>query len=205
MGRGGSRYGAGRPGWRRKCENMLSLDIRKLAREGCLTPGRVGGWHWSCDGEPAGNIGYRAEPDCVRLIYTWTPHGSEPIKFDYPVWLSRTPCHYGGTRPWFICPRCGDLRAVIYGIARDGRFGCRDCLRLGYASEAEDVIDRCWRAQRKVEAKLTGEGEKPKAMRQRTFDRLMAKWEVLEDRKDEAFVIGLASLARRLGMKPEDF
>jgi hypothetical protein len=39
-------------------------------------------------------------------------------------------------------------------------FGCRLCLRLAYASETESPIDRCWRQQRKIEAKLTEEGDR---------------------------------------------
>src|ERR1700726_2086714 len=145
MGTGGSRYGAGRPGWRRKCEHLLMLDVRRLARRGQLQPGAYGSWKWSCDDEPRGEIAIRGADDHIRLIYTWTPRGCDPQPFDYPVWIDRTPCRYGGSRPWFRCPRCQWRRAVIYGIASDGRFGCRRCMRLGYASEAEDTIGRLWR------------------------------------------------------------
>src|SRR5215469_2758284 len=41
MGTGGSRFGSGRPGWRRKCEHLLALDVRVLARRGRLTPRNV--------------------------------------------------------------------------------------------------------------------------------------------------------------------
>jgi hypothetical protein len=74
----------------------------------------------------------RAVADHVRLIYTRAPYGQEPQFFDYAVSIVRTACHYGGTRPWWLCPRCGDRRAVIYGSA-DSRFGCHGCMRLAFA------------------------------------------------------------------------
>lgn len=172
MGTGGSRYGAGRPGWRRKCEQLCGLDIRKLVQRGRLWPGSYFSWHWSCGDEPAGNISIRAANDNVRLIYTWTPYGSEPQSMDYPVWIERTPCRYGGSRPWFTCPRCHSRRAVLYGVASDGRFGCRRCMRLGYTSECEGILDRLHRKQRKLESRLVDDWQKPKGMRWITYDRI---------------------------------
>jgi hypothetical protein len=39
----GSGYGGGRPGWRRKCEHLLALDARVLARRGRLIAGMYEG------------------------------------------------------------------------------------------------------------------------------------------------------------------
>ena len=172
MGTGGSRYGAGRPGWRRKCEHLLALDVRVLARRGRLTPGMSYSWAWSRGGEPAGNVLVHTDTDHVRLIYTCTPYGSDPQACDYSVRIERTRCHFGGLRAWFRCPRCWSLRAVIYGVANDGKFGCRGCMRLGYASETESVVDRINRKLHKLQAKLGADGAKPNWMRWRTFDRI---------------------------------
>jgi hypothetical protein len=85
-------------------------------------------------------------------------------------------------------------------------FDCRYVRRnrLAYASEAESPIDRCWRQQRKIEAKLTEEGDRPKGMRMRTFERLCANWEAIENRKDELWLPGFFRLAERLGMSPDE-
>ena len=83
MGAGGSRYGAGRPGWRRKCEHLLSLDIGRLDRESSLRPGSYPAWRWSRDGEPCGTIGVHAAADHVRLTYRSTPSDGDPQPFDY--------------------------------------------------------------------------------------------------------------------------
>jgi hypothetical protein len=74
MGNGGSRYGAARPGWRRKCEHLLGLDIRVLSRRGQIPSeqhiSRYFSWHWTRGDEPAGSIYIQADHDQARLIYS---------------------------------------------------------------------------------------------------------------------------------------
>jgi hypothetical protein len=53
-------------------------------------------------------------------------------------------------------------------------------MRLGYASEADSRIDRINRKFRKLHAKLGEDGEKPKWMRWRTFDRICAQLEAAD-------------------------
>jgi hypothetical protein len=199
MGRGGSRYGAGRPGWRRKCEHSLPLDIRALHRRGRLVPGTSFSWSWTRDGEPYGNISLASRENSVQLWYMWTPSGREPQRMVYDVCIERTPCQYGGSRPWFRCPWCKRRCALLYGVSGDGYFGCRLCLRLAYASEAESPIDRCWRQQRKIEGKLTEEGDRPKRMHRRTFERLCQRWEAIEERKDELWLPGFFAACSAVG------
>ncbi len=67
-----------------------------------------------------------------------------------------------------------------------------------------DPVNRCWRAQSKLEAKLTDDGLPPKGMRNRTFERIQDKIDALEIRKDAHFLPGFYRLAQRLGMSPED-
>lgn len=198
--RGGNRYGAGRPGWRRKCEYSLPLDVRRLHRKQLLSPGTSFGWHWSRDGDRIGSIGVTAMETALRLSYTRTPSGSDPKRFEYDVSIERTPCRYGGSRPWFRCPWCKRRCALLYGLSGDGYFGCRLCLRLCYASEAESPIDRCWRQQRKIEDKVGSSLRRPKGMKRKTHQRLRDRWLDIEERKDELFTIGFASLVRRLGI-----
>jgi hypothetical protein len=54
------------------------------------------------------------------------------------VGIERTPCHVGGSRPWFICPAlgCGRRVAILYG---GGIFACRLCFQLAYASAREEA------------------------------------------------------------------
>jgi hypothetical protein len=209
MGRGGSRYGAGRPGWRRKCEMSLPIDIRRLHRKGLLRAGSAFGWHWSLDDEPRGNIGIAVADGGLRFSYSWTPGGAEPRNMGYTVRTDRSSCHFGGARSWFLCPRCTRRCAILYGLSRrDGYFGCRRCLRLGYSSEAESLIDRLWRKQRKLESKLNWiEGDvpdRPKGMRNRTFENILNRINAVEEAKDADFFEKIERLSQACGWNLED-
>lgn len=200
MSKGGFRFGAGRPGWRRKCEHLLHLDIRILARGGRLRPKTYWNWRWTLGGEPSGDITTVTTNDQVRFLYSVTPDGGTRQAMDYTAWIDRTPCRYGGSRPWFRCPRCGRRRAVLYGVASDGQFGCRGCLRLGYASEAEDALDRLYRRRRKLESRLDEDRRKPKWMRWRTYTKARTKLDHLEQRIDHAFCLKAMAILRLNGL-----
>jgi hypothetical protein len=189
MGTGGSRYGAGRPGWRRKCEQMKRLDIRDLSRRGRLSPGQHFSWSWKLGDEPCGSIGVESFTCYLELSYTWTTWNDDPRHLRYSIPIERTPCTYGGSRPWFRCSRCNRRCAVIYGVAtNDGRFGCRVCMRLAHSSEAESQMDRLWRKQSKIEARLLDGEIKPKGMRWRTYNQLIDRINQIEQQKDVHFL-----------------
>jgi hypothetical protein len=200
MGTGGSTYGAGRPGWRRKCEHLVSLDIRQLHRRRLLRPGSIFGWYWNRDGEPSGNVSVRIEHESLTLNYQWTPSGGESVGRSTTFRLSQTNCYFGGVRSWLTCKWCCRRCAILYGVSGDGYFACRRCLKLGYSSEAEDAMDRLWRKQRKLEAKMGHSGEKPKWMRMRTYERIWAQIGEIEERKDVVCMTGLMRLMRLSGM-----
>jgi hypothetical protein len=189
MGTGGSRYGAGRPGWRRKCEQSLPLDIRKLHRHGRLAPVQSFGWQWTRDDEPCGNITITTCEHRLELRYTWTPTRGSPQHKCYDVPLERARCRFGGWRIWFRCPWCNRRCAVLYGLSGDGYFACRLCLKLAYASEAEDKSGRLWRKQSKLEAKLREDGGRSKGMRARTYERYLARIDAVEEERDREFFL----------------
>ena len=56
------------------------------------------------------------------------------------VRLERTPCRFGGDRPWFCCPRCERRVALLY--LRGGAFRCRHCHGLAYASTRQGANRR---------------------------------------------------------------
>jgi hypothetical protein len=142
MSRGGSRCGAGRPGWKGKAEHRVSLDVRRLARGSFLAPGMAYSWQWSRDGEACASVAASTSRagDRLTLRYRWTPDGGEPANVECQIRLETTPCHYGGERTWFSCPRCGRRCAVAYFAG--ALFACRKCLNLAYASQSEDGLAR---------------------------------------------------------------
>ena len=105
-----------------------ALDVRRLQRDGLLTPGRSFGWNWTRDGETVASIQVRAETDRVILNYRHKSGGSDWQPMDYPVRLAWTDCTLGGRRAWLLCPArgCGRRVALLY-IGGSGIFACRHC------------------------------------------------------------------------------
>lgn len=130
-------------------EELLSVDVRELKREGRIVPGQE----------------KFTVTEGVVLSIAWTP------------------CNFGGSRPWFVCPgeKCGRRAAILY--LRGVRLLCRRCHDLAYQSQRESPLERARRRTEKARARLllgaeqqSGEaGEpvaKPKGMHHSTFVRL---------------------------------
>jgi hypothetical protein len=189
MGTGGTRYGAGRPGWRVKAEHCRSLDVRRFAKENML---QLGAWSWiwrdpDTQKETA-SISVYGGAD--RIVLSYSANG-ESIRTEVPI--TKTACGFGGARPWFQCPRCSRRVGKLY--LRGSRFACRTCQQLSYASQAEDACGRTWRKQNRLEAQLGPYWQRPKYMHQTTRTRLLAAiWECEERREDL-----LAGYLARLG------
>ena len=172
--------GRGRTGWRPVGEEMLRLDVRKLHREGWLRPGLAFTLSWSWGGNPAASISIITRTYSIRLMYG-TKDG-EPV--DELVVLDRTPCTYGGSRPWFMCPRCGRRVGVLFA---GRRFLCRHCHGIAYAVENEDKISSLLRRSNKLRERVQAKAGtaypvtfKPKGMHQKTFDRIRREIQEVE-------------------------
>jgi len=68
------------------------------------------------------------------------------------IYLTETPCHFGGNRTWFLCPLC-DRRCGILYLTK--QFACRHCSKLRYASQYESPRERMRRRLIKIR-KLIG-------------------------------------------------
>ncbi len=191
--------GSGRWGWERTretTEGLLWLDVRYLARRGlfAVKPGHLAtdSVEWSRGGKPSGNITvvYAGDdPDAVILDYSVRADAGKPwVPVRERIGLERTPCRYGGSRPWFRCPGCKRRRAVLYSVG--GRFRCRGCHDLAYESTREDVGERARRRADKLRRKLGNTGgpgwrgvpPKPPRMHWATYQRLVN--EILEAERE---------------------
>jgi hypothetical protein len=189
------RYGAGRPGWHAKTAGKLTVDVRRLQRDGHLSAQYRMTWQWS----NGATIGLETSPDDVALSYRYKDRQGEWRDVNQRVTLTRTPCHYGGSRPWFACPRCRERVAILYlwNVPL-----CRKCAKLVYPSQAEDAIARSWRRSQKIAKRLGQDADawmaprRPKGMRLATFERLREQWWAEEQLRDEM----LAVFVRRLGL-----
>ncbi|WP_220635011.1 hypothetical protein [Georgfuchsia toluolica] len=83
---------------------------------------------------------------------------------------------------------------MVYFGARGGRYACRKCLNLAYMTETGDGIDRMWRKQWKLEAKLGPNGERPKGMHWRTYELIQGWINEVEEAKDGLFCVHAARL-----------
>ncbi len=193
--RGGWRYGAGRPARHGKAEHYRRIDIRRWAREGFLTQGRYFGWQWQQDGETVASIGVRVnQPDMLTLIYRWQ-NGEDWQDETVPIRLAKTSCHFGGHRHWFICPHCGRKAAILY--LASGKWYCRKSLKLAYACQSEDQLDRLRRKSTKLEERLN-DHRKTKGMHTATYEKLKDRWIKAEMAWDDMFAIKAASLFKLL-------
>lgn len=165
--------------WDKKatCEEHRRVDVRYMRRRGLLYEGAIGTLSWGCRGEPSGWIQYRIHDDTLILIYRYRCNGGDWEPVEQRVTIDRTPCHYGGYRPWWHCPDCGRRVAVLYGAGK--YFLCRHCYGLSYITRQEDWYDRRLTKAGRIREWLGGYGSfdepfppKPKGMHWKTYERL---------------------------------
>jgi len=133
-----------------------------------------------------------------------TRHGKGRL-VSYRVGLERTACRFGGWRWWFRCPSTG-RRAHKLFLPRGGEcFLSRPAYRLAYASQRLDAMGKLQHRKQLILRKLDGDWDaalRPKGMRHRTYEQLLARLEEVELRIDACFVAGLTRLrARHVGMR----
>ena len=168
---------------KRAQETVKRIDIRFMHQQGLIQRREgfgvtgFGSLSWSCNGRPTGSVGYEVTDYGLILNYHYAgPHDTDMHPVQQTIRFDRTPCHYGGERLWFLCPRCPRRVLVVYGAGRE--FCCRHCYRLNYASQHERFGDRMQRKARRIRRRLKAsdnlfEGyQKPKGMHWRTFQRL---------------------------------
>lgn len=174
-------------------DGLNSLDVNWLNRGGYLTPGTSSSVRWTRNGESAGDVSLRAEAGRVVLIYRSRSSGRDWESVEEPVPLVWTTCHYGGRRPWFVCPgarngvRCG--RKVSKLFAGGKYFLCRHCYDLVYDCQRETESHRLLRKAQDIRRRLGGSASmmdpfpwKPKGMHWKTYERLRSKAEDADER-----------------------
>jgi hypothetical protein len=165
------------------CEAVPALDVRRLAREGKLQPGRSCTIAWACDGEPYASI--RLTPEEGAVILAFQAYGA-PVRQRVP--LTFTAQRLGGRRAWFVCDvvangrRCGRRCGVLY-VATAPVFGCRKCLGLRYAAQSESRRLRGLHTARKIRMSLGGGPSvldpfprRPPGMSREVYATLLAKY-----------------------------
>ena len=119
--------------------------------------------------------------DCEAVTLIREPGGwacSEEVAWTW------TPCHFGGVRPWLLCPACGARAAKLYRTWKHGGLNCRPCLDLAYASQSESRLTRGLRKARSLHERVGGGAnlldqfpQKPPRMHWRTYIRLQHQFD----------------------------
>jgi hypothetical protein len=184
MGRGGARYGAGRPAVHVSTDDCTRLDVREIARAGAFIDGGTRRWP---DGRRA-TLSLSADALVLRHDLLGRPTTQR-------LPLLRTECHYGGTRQWFGCPTCHSRVAVLF--LRPSGFGCRRCANVAYASGRESEMVRAERARRKAARQLGLDGQRPSGMHHATYQAVQSRVAHAERRGNQAMADRLSSLSSR--------
>lgn len=170
--------------WNKKVgvEDSFRIDVRAWQRQGLLGSARSFSCHWSrAGGETLALINVRTELTHVVLVYQVRQPDGEWLTVEEPIQIVQTPCNYGGTRPWFICPErsCGRRTATLFFTKR---IRCRRCCKLSYASQRESSAGRGLRRAQHIRMRFGGGPSllelfpaKPKRMRWATYDGLRAE------------------------------
>jgi hypothetical protein len=204
-------YGSGRSGGRPTVEHSLTLDLRRLFKDGCLKPGaRASGtlrWTVVSTGEETASMGFQSDlgedTGYVRLHWTSTNRRTgETRQCETRIALTTRPQPFGGRRWFFTCPRTGESATKLYLPSGALSFACRRAYRLGYRCQRESPRDRSLSRAFALRAKIGGKGgigdciAKPKGMHRRTFECATEKVYGAEEIVDAYSDLLLARLTR---------
>lgn len=195
---------SGRHGGNPCTDKMNELDVRQLARAGRLSPGQFFGWGWTRRGRKVASVDIQSCAGHVILSYRTRSSNADWQEMNYPVRLTWTPCNYGGERAWWICPvaGCGRRVAILFG---GSRYACRQCHRLAYRSQRENEEDRALRRANRLRQALGwvpgiahDDGNKPKGMHWKTYNRLRMAYYAQSARALAAMAVSLGLATTRL-------
>jgi hypothetical protein len=129
---------------------------------------------------------------------------SNPLaEMEYDVALTWTPAGFGGRRWWFVCPLSGRRCAVLH-LPRGGRrFASAKGYGLARGVTRLAEHDRLWRKMAKIARRLGARADpeipprRPKGMRRRTYEGLLAAWHEAAERRDEIYDAKIAGCLAR--------
>jgi hypothetical protein len=189
-GRGGWRFGSGRPGKHIQVEHCRHIDVRLLHRSGMLAGPWIGQWSWR---EPTtlkttARIDILVKPPVIQLTYRWQGQ----LHIDQAL-LLQTPCRLGGSRPWFSCPGCRKRVAKLYFVI--GKFRCRGCHCLRYRSQSLASLDRIQQSKQRLEDGLGPHWRRLRGMHQSTHNKIVGRIIDLEMARDDELFSALTRLS----------
>lgn len=182
-------------------DSFRQLDIRDWNKRGLIgdTP-KTFVWSWQSNGQRIATISVKTSYSEVILEYQYRSNNAQSDweQLRYPVQLSWSSCHFGGARPWFLCPARGCEKRVALLYAAGRVYACRHCHDLTYASRNEDIHDRAVRKANIIEERLGWTKSpsplnrgKPKGMHDSTFSKLSNEYCKSVQRSTDAIALKL--------------
>ncbi len=107
-------------------EDFLSIDILDLKKGGLLDSGMGFIMDYTANGAGILTLSVQVADEALALVYDFNQ-----TRRKQELALARTPCHYGGSRAWLLCPKCQAKRNSLY-LGPEGFWACRECLGLAY-------------------------------------------------------------------------
>lgn len=198
-------YGSGRPDAmnpRPVTEDQGEfLSVAMLRRYGTLAAGSefTTGFYWFHRYEDALSVLVGDMGRSLEVTHLWAGgNPRQPGEWTDLIYLPDAPCHFGGSRLWFLCPKCERRCETLY-LNADDRFSkhhllCRICKGLAYQTQRQTAKGRGASRIKKLRFHVGGFRDllagtratildpfpaRPKGMHHRTYERIRQEAEAL--------------------------
>jgi len=154
-------------------EENISISCHDLNRRGLLSPGKTFYIDYNTGSIKTLSLTVQAQRDSLYLQYY-----SNSRTYTQEISVLYQSCHYGGKRPYFICPKCFQKRTDLY-LGKTGDFRCRVCQEYAYRSQRLNAHQRHANRAMLLKKKITSADqpyfciEKPKGMWTTTFNKVL--------------------------------
>ncbi len=186
---------------------LRTLRLSQFQR-GLLAP--AARWHGTTEWPDGATVAVEKLQDAGLAVAYATDGGHQ----DVAVEITHSPRHFGGTEPYFCCPRCGRRCRVLYFVGAGLR--CRRCIRGLYYCQVLDPAGQALRRFRALRNRIRPGTEnerldyfprRPKGMRRVTYQRIKAaalaaleRYHAALDVKLVAWLNSLEWLREQLGL-----
>ena len=183
-----------------RVDKLYSLDARLLARMKYIQPNALITWQWKSECRGTSTISIFVLENRIKLVY----YADNEMIQEY-IYLSTTPCNYGGVRYWFYCPVCNQRVAKLY--IKTKRFLCRNCNNLSYYSsnirknklyeidyKIENILRKLGTEKNDYEYLVEYWPQKPKGMHNRTYLDLKVKLSYWRNERTINFIAGASKI-----------
>jgi hypothetical protein len=189
------------PRYRATWEQVSALDADHIASWGAFA-GYAGPITFDNTEPTKLHVEHDAERDTFGAFYVWKGKDDEVGPIRSTVRLERRPCRLGGTRAYFVCPRCARRTLRLAVLA--GGLCCGTCGRITWGSRRETETRRLVRKANKVALRLGLDyfGDHPKRpphMRVATYARIMAELEPLKAEINRRVAVRMARAKGPMG------